>query len=43
VAGLPLGLPGLGDVVVPIFGRVPARQSVPAGAYTDSVTVTINF
>jgi spore coat protein U-like protein len=34
---------GLGDVVVPVYGRIPARQNVPPGLYTDTVTVTINF
>jgi spore coat protein U-like protein len=37
----------LGDVgqtvVVPVYGRIPARQDVSAGAYNDSITVTINF
>jgi spore coat protein U-like protein len=26
-----------------IFGRVPARQNVPAGSYSDSLVVTIDF
>jgi len=26
-----------------IFGRVPAGQDVSAGAYADSVTVTVNY
>jgi spore coat protein U-like protein len=26
-----------------IYGRIPARQSSPVGAYTDTVTATINF
>jgi spore coat protein U-like protein len=26
-----------------IYGLIPADQDVPAGAYTDAVTVTINF
>jgi spore coat protein U-like protein len=30
-------------VVVPIYGRVPARQNVAAGAYEDSLVVTLNF
>lgn len=25
------------------YGRIPARQDVPAGAYSDSITVTVNF
>jgi spore coat protein U-like protein len=31
------------DVVVTVYGRIPARQDVPAGAYADTVTVTIVF
>lgn len=30
-------------VSVTIYGRVPARQDVPAGAYADSVVATVNF
>ncbi len=30
-------------VVVTIYGRISAGQDVSTGAYTDSVTVTINF
>src|SRR5690242_18353199 len=26
-----------------VYGRVPAAQNVPAGAYTDTVTVTVNY
>ena len=26
-----------------IYGRIPARQTSPVGAYTDTVTATINF
>jgi spore coat protein U-like protein len=26
-----------------VYGRIPARQDVPAGAYGDSITVTVNF
>lgn len=25
------------------YGRIPAQQDVPAGAYGDSITVTVNF
>lgn len=28
---------------VPIYGRVPARQNVPAGAYADTLVATILF
>lgn len=37
-------LPLLGlDITVPIYGRVPAQQSVAAGAYSDTLVVTVNF
>jgi spore coat protein U-like protein len=35
----PLGSP----VTVTIYGRMPARQNVRAGSYTDTITATINF
>jgi spore coat protein U-like protein len=31
------------DETVTIFGRIPARQASPVGAYSATVTVTINF
>jgi spore coat protein U-like protein len=31
------------DVTVTMYGRVPAGQDISAGAYSDSVSVTINF
>ena len=31
------------DVVVPVYGRIPAQQNVPAGSYTDTITATIIF
>jgi spore coat protein U-like protein len=31
------------DVTVPVYGRVPTGQSVSKGAYTNTITVTINF
>ncbi len=34
-------LPGAIDHTV--YGRLPARQNVGAGAYTDTLTVTLNF
>lgn len=34
-------LPGAIDHTV--YGRVPAQQNVGAGAYTDTITVTLNF
>jgi spore coat protein U-like protein len=27
----------------PIYGRIPARQNVYVGSYSDSITVTLNF
>ncbi|NTX35985.1 spore coat protein U domain-containing protein [Myxococcus sp. CA033] len=37
-------LPLLGqDITVPIHGRVPAQQSVPAGSYSDTLVVTVTF
>ena len=27
----------------PVYGRVPGGQNVPAGIYTDSITVTLNY
>jgi spore coat protein U-like protein len=35
--------PGSNYVIVPIYARITAEQDVTAGAYADSVTVTINF
>jgi spore coat protein U-like protein len=26
-----------------LFGRIPARQNVSAGSYSDTITVTIDF
>ena len=31
------------DVVLTVYGRVPAEQDVPVGAYTDSVVVTVEY
>lgn|SRR5215217_2540461 len=37
-------IPLLGlDITVPIYGRVPALQSVAAGSYSDTLVVTVNF
>jgi spore coat protein U-like protein len=30
-------------VTVTVYGRIPARQNVSAGSYTDTITATINF
>lgn len=33
-----------GDAVtVSVYGRIPARQNVPAGVYADSITVTVSY
>ncbi|MFK4871881.1 spore coat protein U domain-containing protein [Novosphingobium sp. ZW T3_23] len=29
--------------VLNVYGRIGASQNVPAGAYSDSVTVTVNY
>jgi spore coat protein U-like protein len=31
------------DETLTIYGRIPARQTSPVGAYTDTVVATINF
>ena len=31
------------DIVIPIYGRVPAGQDVGAGTYTNTVTATVQF
>ena len=31
------------DVVLTVYARVPAEQDVPAGAYADSVVVTLEY
>jgi spore coat protein U-like protein len=31
------------SVDIPVYGRIPARQNVAAGAYSDVVTVTLTF
>jgi spore coat protein U-like protein len=31
------------NVDIPVYGRIPARQNVPATAYTDTITVTITY
>lgn len=40
---LGFGLLGSKTVSYPVYGRVPAGQTVPAGAYADSVTVTVTY
>jgi spore coat protein U-like protein len=31
------------NVTVTIFGRIPARQDISSGSYTNTITATINF
>ncbi len=31
------------DVTVPIYGRIPAQQTVPAGTYSDTLVMTMTF
>lgn len=31
------------EFTLPIYGRIPARQNIPVGFYTDSVTVQFEF
>ncbi|NOJ82976.1 spore coat protein U domain-containing protein [Myxococcus xanthus] len=31
------------DVTVPIYGRIPAGQAIPVGAYADTVVMTVTF
>lgn len=33
----------LSDVVVPVYARIPARQDVATGSYTDTVVVTLHY
>lgn len=35
--------PADGCTSLPVYGRMPARQPVPAGAYSDTLTVTLTF
>jgi spore coat protein U-like protein len=30
-------------VNIPVYGRIPASQNIPAGAYNDVITVTVNY
>jgi len=39
----PVFSPLSSPVTVTIYGRIPARQNVRVGSYTDSITATINF
>jgi spore coat protein U-like protein len=39
----PIMPPLLTQVTVTVYGRIPARQNVRVGSYTDTITATINF
>ena len=39
----PVTPPNGSPVTVTIYGRIPARQNVRVGNYTDTITATINF
>lgn len=34
---------GSGTTTIPIYGRIPIQQAVPAGQYLDALTVSITF
>ena len=38
-----VNLAAAGSGVVGVYGRIPAAQAVPAGTYTDTVVVTVDF
>jgi len=38
-----VGSSGTTGSVHNVYGRIPARQVVPAGSYTDSIIVTVDF
>jgi spore coat protein U-like protein len=38
-----LSLSGTGDGNYTVYGRIPARQNVPAGGYSDTITVALIF
>jgi spore coat protein U-like protein len=40
---LSAGNAGYSAYTTPVYGRIPASQIVPIGAYTDSVVMTVNF
>jgi spore coat protein U-like protein len=31
------------DRTIPVYGRIPARQNVRAGAYSDTIIVTVTY
>jgi spore coat protein U-like protein len=37
------GTPGFTAYTTPVYGRIPAGQILPIGAYADSVVMTVNF
>ena len=38
-----LTLTATGSGNVSVYGRIPAGQAVPAGTYTDTVVITLDF
>ncbi len=39
-------LPGVGtglNQLIPVYGRLPGGQTDPAGSYSDTITVTVNY
>lgn len=32
-----------GNVNLPVYGRIPAQQNVPANSYGDTITVTVSY
>ena len=38
-----LTLTAAGSGNVSVYGRIPAGQAVPAGTYTDTVVITLDF
>lgn len=34
---------GAATIVVPVYGRVPTQSNVPAGSYSDTITVTLSY
>lgn len=37
------GSGGSATIVVPVYGKVPAQNEVPAGSYSDTITVTLSY
>lgn len=37
------GTGGANTIVVPVYGKVPVQNNVPAGSYSDTITVTLSY